>query len=107
MLHFPGKRKKKYRFADDVIASDTKISFVFTGLSLLIILGSLLASTIMGGKISDRIGVLLLIAIVMAVTGLIFGGLAYRSAEGDNNAKRLSVLLSVVALALLLVIGII
>ena len=38
---------------------------------------------------------------VMALTGLIFGGLSYRVVEGDNNAKRVSVLLSLVAIALL------
>ena len=101
MLRWFGRRKKKYRFADDQIAADTKISFVFTGLSLLIIVGSIIAGAVMGGDLPDQVGVLLLMAGVMALTGLIFGGLSYRVVEGDNNAKWLSVVLSLLALALL------
>jgi len=104
MLRLPGKRKKKYRFADDLIAKDTMISFIFTGLALLIILGVVIASAATGGKLSDKIGVLLLMAGVMSLTGLIFGGLSFKVVEGDNNAKRLSVLLSLVAIALLVVL---
>ncbi|MBR3537630.1 MAG: hypothetical protein IKQ49_01160 [Eubacterium sp.] len=97
-----GGKKKRYRFSDDVIASDTKISFCFTLLSLLITVVTIVFSAFNGGNLPDRAGVLLLISLIAAFTGLCFGGIAYRSAEGDNNAKRFSVLLSLVALALIL-----
>ena len=99
-----GRGKKKYRFSDDVIASDTKISLIFTCLSLLITVVTIIFSAIKGGDLPDRAGVLLLISLIAAFTGLCFGGIAYRSAEGDNNAKRFSVILAIIALVLLLVL---
>ena len=104
MLKIPGGRKKKYSFADDVMASDTKISLVFSTLSLLTTIGTVIAGTIRGGDLPDRAGILLLMSVVMAFTGLCFGGIAYRSAEGDNNAKRFSVILSLIAIMLLVIL---
>lgn len=103
-MQFPGRKKKKYSFSDDVIAPDTRISLIFSILSLLIIIVILVFSAAKGGHLPDRAGILLLISLVMAVTGLIFGALAYRDVEGDNNAKRWSVILSLVALALLVLL---
>lgn len=104
MIKIPKGKKKKYSFADDLMASDTRISLVFGGLSILITIGTVIAGTIRGGDLPDRAGILLLISAVMAFTGLCFGGIAYRSVEGDNNAKRFSVILSLIAIALLVVL---
>ena len=98
------KKRKKYTFADDRVAVDTRISLVFGGLSILVTVGCIIYSTIKGGKISDRVGVLMLMALVMAITGLGFGLHSFRMVEGDNNAKRTSVILSVLALVLLVVL---
>ena len=45
-----------------------------------------------------------LLSLVMALTGLGFGLYSFRVVEGDNNAKRMTVILSIVALVLLLVL---
>ncbi len=102
-----GGKKKKYSFADDAIATDTKIALVNGGLSLLITVVTLVVSALQGGVLPDRAGILLLMSLVMAVTGLVFGLLSYRVVEGDNNYKHLSVLVSVIAILLLVVLIII
>lgn len=98
-----GKRKK-YTFADDKMAVDTIISLIFAGLSILVTVACILYSTIKGGQISDRVGILMLMSGVMALTGLGFGLHSFRVVEGDNNAKRMTVILSLVALVLLVVL---
>lgn len=83
---------------------DTWISFLFAVASIAFTVGCLIYSTIKGGRISDRVGILLLMSLVMAVTGLGFGIHSFRLVEGDNNAKRMTVILSIVALVLLAVL---
>ncbi|MBR0146299.1 MAG: hypothetical protein IJM25_06550 [Eubacterium sp.] len=104
MRIFRGRKRKKYRFTDDMMVTDTLISFVFATASIAFTVGCLIYSAIKGGRISDRVGVLLLMSLVMAVTGLGFGLYSFRRVEGDNNAKRMTVILSIVALVLLLVL---
>ena len=86
------------------MAVDTIISLIFAGLSILVTVGCILYSTIKGGQISDRVGILMLMSGVMALTGLGFGLHSFRVVEGDNNAKRMTVILSLVALVLLVVL---
>ena len=45
----------------------------------------------------------MLMSLVMGLTGLGFGIHSFRLVEGDNNLKRTSVILSILALVLLLV----
>ena len=104
MRIFRGRKRKKYRFTDDMMVTDTLISFVFATASIAFTVGCLIYSAIKGGRISDRVGILLLMSLVMAVTGLGFGLYSFRRVEGDNNAKRMTVILSIVALVLLLVL---
>ena len=97
------RKRKKYKFADDQAAVDTVISLIFGGLSILVTVGCIIYSTIQGGRVSDRVGILMLMSLVMGITGLGFGIHSFRVVEGDNNLKRTSVILSILALVLLLV----
>jgi len=101
---FRGRKRKKYRFTDDMVVTDTLISFIFATMSIAFTVGCLIYSAAKGGKISDRIGVLLLMSLIMALTGLGFGLYSFRVVEGDNNTKRMTVILSIVALVLLLIL---
>ena len=96
------RKRKKYTFADDRVAVETAISLIFGGLSILVSVGCIIYSAIVAGQVSDRVGVLMLIALVMAITGLGVGIASFRVVEGDNNVKRTSVILSILALVLLL-----
>ncbi len=86
------------------MAVDTVISLIFGALSILITTGCIIYSAIRGGEISDRVSVLMLMSVVMAVTGLGFGIHSFHMVEGDNNAKRVTVILSLIALFLLLIL---
>lgn len=86
------------------MAVDTIISLVFAVLSILVTVGCIIYSAIKGGKISDRVGVLMLMASIMALTGLGFGLHSFRVVEGDNNAKRMTVILSLIAIVLLVIL---
>ncbi len=104
LLFSRGKKKKKYKFTDDLMVVDTVVSLIFASLSIAVTLGCVIYSTIKGGEVSDRVGVLMLISLVMALTGLGFGLHSFRLVEGDNNAKRMTVIMSLVALVLLLIL---
>ena len=87
-----------------MMVADTLISFLFATASIAFTVGCLIYSTVVGGRVSDRVGILLLMSLVMAVTGLGFGLHSFRLVEGDNNAKRMTVILSVIALVLLVIL---
>ena len=46
----------------------------------------------------------MLMASIMALTGLGFGLHSFRVVEGDNNAKRMTVILSLIAIVLLVIL---
>ena len=100
----PWKRKKGYRFADDLVAADTVISFIFGIGSLMLSLFSVIFGIVRKGMVEDWIGTLLLVSSVMAATGLFFGLFSFRTVEGGMNPKRNSVMVSVVAIAILIIL---
>lgn len=93
-----------YSFADDIMATDTIISFVSGGLSLILTIVSIVIGIAKKGNAGDVTGVLLSASFVMSITGLIFGLLSFKVEEGGTNSKRVSVALSIVALILLFVL---
>lgn len=101
---FSWKGKKGYHFADDLVAVDTVISFIFGIGALLLSVISIIVGIVKKGQTADWVGTVLAIASVMAVTGLIFGLFSFRTVEGGMNPKRNSVMISVISIAILIVL---
>ncbi len=98
------RKKKVYKFSDEVMSKDALVSLLFGVTALLIIIFSVVMGIVMKGNAPDIIGTLLVASIIMGVTGLIFGFLSYGDSEGGLLSKRASVIISIidlVALALL------
>ncbi len=100
-MKFLGRRgKKTYMFADDIIASDTIISFAFGIVALILIVFSVIYSIVKKGLAGEAVGVLLAASFIMSTTALLFGIFSYRQPEGGNTSKRFSVIVSIVGLVL-------
>ncbi len=98
------RRKKVYKFSDEIMAGDTIISFLFGVPSLLCILFCLIFSIVVKGENPEFLGYLLLAAFVMAVTALFFGLLSYKNQDGGVLTKRASVLLSLVDIGVIVLL---
>lgn len=97
--------RKKYRFTDEILTGDTAIAIFCGSISLIGIVFSLIYSMIRGGNVPAWIGSVLLGTGVTAVCGLVFAVIGYRNPDGGTRLKRTSVILSLLALALLVWIG--
>lgn len=90
-------RKKRYYFSDDSIASDTIISDVMGGISLLIELVGIISSFVTRGKVHEIFGTLYLCAAILTFVGIVFGYLGYKSQEGGVKSKRISLLINIIS----------
>ncbi len=103
MSLFKKKKKRiKYRFADDIMAKDAIISLVLGVLSAIAIVVSVIMSIIKKGQAGEDAGIILLAALIMSITGLVFGLLALKSVEGGTNSKYTAVTISLVDMGLVL-----
>ena len=98
------KKKKAYRFSDEVLSKDAGISLLFGVCGLICIIYAIVYSVVMKGEIPAYIGGFLLASAVMAVTALIFGLLSYRDQDGGVLTKRVSVIISLVDILLLVML---
>ncbi|MBR1508546.1 MAG: hypothetical protein IJ619_11170 [Eubacterium sp.] len=97
----------RYRFADELLSTDTKISFVAGLIAAVLLIASIVIGIVKKGEAGDVTGMMLGIALVMSVTGIIFGGLSFRDVTGSNNGKRYAVELSVIVLIALVILMVI
>lgn len=91
-------RKRKYYFTDGATASDTIIAFVIAGLCLAVELVGFIASIMTKGNVPEVFGTLYLCAVVLSITGILFGIFGHRAQEGGVAGKRMSIFLNIVAL---------
>jgi len=95
--------KKRYRFSDEILSTDTKITLTMGILSLLVTAGCMIYSIVKDGNIGEQVGYILLAGGVLALTGVIFGFISLRSADGGVISKRTSIIVSLAALAVIVV----
>lgn len=95
-------KKKRYYFSDDSIASDTVISDLMGGISLLIELVGIVSSLVTRGKANEIFGTLYLCAIILTFVGIVFAYLGYKSQEGGVKSKRISMILNIISAAILI-----
>ena len=98
------KKKKGYKFSDEVMSKDAIIALVFGVTGLISIIFVITMGIVMKGKVPFEMGALLLAAGIMAVTGVIFGLLSYRDSDGGILSKRWSVLISLIDIVLLVIL---
>lgn len=98
------RRKKGYQFADDIMAPDTIISFIFGIGALICILIAVIMGISTKGNAGMTAGVLLAAALIMAITGLLFGIFGLKQVEGGANSKRVAITISIIDLLFLLLI---
>lgn len=102
-MKFLKRRKKGYRFADDLVASDTIISLVSGGLGLAIIIAVLIMAITTQGKTPEAAGTMIIISALLAINGLFFAITSYKQEAGNTNTKRMSVILALGDLLMLFV----
>lgn len=91
-------RKRKYYFTDGATASDTIIAFVIAFACLGVEVAGFVVSIITKGNVPEIFGTLYLCAIVLSITGMLFGIFGHRAQEGGISAKRMSIILNLVAM---------
>ena len=101
------RRKKGYKFSDEVMSRDAIISLIFGIVGLMIIIFSIVIAIIMKGAVPEAIGALLLASGIMAITALIFAFISLNDSEGGILSKRGAVIISIIDLILLVFIYII
>ncbi|MBR3600368.1 MAG: hypothetical protein IKL53_10905 [Lachnospiraceae bacterium] len=90
------RRRRKYSYTDGATASDTIIAFVIAGLCLSVEAVGFIASVFTKGNVPEIFGTLYLCAIILSVTGMLFGIFGHRAQEGGVSAKRMAIILNLV-----------
>ena len=95
------RKKKGYKFSDEVMAKDAVISLIFGVPSFVCIVFSIVYSIVVKGNVPVAIGAVLLVALIMAVTAFIFALFSYRDTDGGIISKRGSLIISIIDIAAL------
>ena len=102
------RKKKGYKFSDEVMAKDAIISLIFGIPAFVCIVFSVVFSIVKKGNTPDFIGAILLVSVIMALTAFIFALFSYRDSDGGIISKRGSLIISlldIAALAILFIMG--
>ncbi|HBZ03733.1 MAG TPA: hypothetical protein DEO83_08000 [Lachnospiraceae bacterium] len=95
------RKKKGYKFTDELMAKDTVFSFIFGIVALVIIVLSIVTSIVLKGHVPEYIGSLLFASLIMGITSVFFAILGYRNPDGGMLGKRISIIVSVADIALI------
>ncbi len=91
-------RNRRFQVAPKGSASDTVIAYCLGILSGVFILLSVVKSIVSKGNVERIYGVLMMSALVMSFTGVLFAILGYNDDEGSVTGKKLSIILNAVTL---------
>lgn len=101
------RKKKGYKFSDEVMAKDAVISLLFGIPAFLCIVFSIVYAIIQKGNVPDFIGAILLVAVIMALTAFIFALFSYKDSDGGIISKRGSLIISLIDIAALVTLYVI
>ncbi len=102
------KRKSRgYRFAENIMSTDTVISLVSGLVSAVLIIASVVIGVVSGGSTGSLVTVFMGSSLVLAINGLIFGLLSFKDVSGGTNSKINVVIINSVCLAILLILWIV
>lgn len=94
------QKNKNFKVSPMGYASDTIISYFLGGLSLVFVILSIVKSIISKGHVERVYGVLMVSALIMSVTGTLFGIMGYKAEEGSLFGKKVSIVINAVTFAL-------
>ncbi|MBP3808307.1 MAG: hypothetical protein VZR64_04750 [Eubacterium sp.] len=101
------RKKKVYKFSDEVMAKDAIISLIFGGLGLISIIFVVVMGIVLKGAVPFGISAFLLVAAIMGVTGLLFALFALADSDGGILGKRMAVIVSLIDIVILAVLYIV
>jgi hypothetical protein len=93
------QRNKEFKVSAPGLPTDTVIGYFLGGFSALFVVLAIVKSIVTQGKVQRVYGVLMVSALIMAFTGLIFSILGYRADMGGITTKKIAIMLNVVVLA--------
>lgn len=96
-------RNKGFNMAPQGSASDTVISYILGILSVVFIILSIVKSIVSNGRVERIYGVLMMSALIMSVTGTLFGILGYHDEEGSFVGKKLAIIMNAAAFVVALI----
>lgn len=97
------QRSKEFRVSAPGLPTDTIIGYFLGGFGALFILLSVVKSIASQGKVQRVYGVLMVSALLMAFTGMVFSIIGYRADTGGITAKKAAIVLNVVVFALTII----
>ena len=101
------RKKKGYKFSDEVMAKDAVISLLFGIPAFLCIVFSIVYAIIQKGNVPDFIGAILLVAVIMALTSFFFALFSYKDSDGGIISKRGALIISLIDIAALVTLYVI
>ena len=101
------RKKKVYKFSDEVMAKDAIISLVFGGLGLISIIFVIVMGIVLKGSVPFEISAFLLVAAIMGVTGFIVALISLGDSDSGVIGKRMAMILSLVDIVILAVLYIV
>ena len=86
------KRRSKSKIPSAIRTKsiDTIIAYILAALGFVFQIISIIASIISNGKVKDIFPMLIFISVILAITGLFFAKIGFKSHEGSENSKRIS-----------------
>ena len=89
------QRSKEFKVSTPGLPTDTIIGYFLGGVFVVI---SIIKSILTQGKVQRVYGVLMVSAMLMAFTGLIFSAIGYRADNGGITNKKMAIILNVIVL---------
>lgn len=88
------QRSKDFRVSAPGMPTDTIIGYFLGGVGGLFIIISVIKSILSQGKVQRVYGVLMVSALIMAFTGIIFSAIGYRADNGGITGKKAAIIIN-------------
>ncbi|MDD6404819.1 MAG: hypothetical protein PUG00_03350 [Clostridiales bacterium] len=92
------QRSKEFKVSAPGLPTDTIIGYFLGTFGALFVILSIIKSIITQGKVQRVYGVLMVSALLMAFTGIVFSAIGYRADNGGITNKKMAIILNVVVL---------
>lgn len=89
-------KNSDFRVAPTGNSTDTIISYILGGLSVIFEVLSIIKSVASRGSVERIYGVLMVSALLMSFTGIVFGIIGYHTEDGGVTAKKAAIYLNII-----------
>ena len=94
------QRSREFRVSAPGMPTDTIIGYFLGGFGGLFIIISIIKSILTQGKVQRVYGVLMVSALIMAFTGIVFSVIGYRADNGGITGKKMAIIMNGVVFGL-------